>query len=103
MGVNELILLAQQLSIEIFDENFVHQGIWGISPSTNGSFEPILAGYYYLKIMPYDNYTHQYSLTIKIQDVTKKGNGLNFGYSILSVLSLEIIIMIYKKRKSRKR
>ncbi len=103
MSLNSQIFLAQELSVEIFDEDFIHQGIWEINHSSYGIFEPTFAGYYYLKIMPNDNDTYSYSLTIKILEVTKKGTGLNFGYSILSILSLELIIMIYMKKKSQKK
>ncbi len=94
------VFLAQALSVEIFNEDFTHQGIWKINHTSGGSFEPAETGYFYLKILPDDNYTNYYSLIIKIQDATKKGPGLNFGYSILSLLSLELIIMIHKKKKS---
>jgi len=103
MSLNNQIYLAQELSVEIFDEDFVHQGIWEINHTSYGIFEPTLTGHYYLKIMPNDNYTYSYSLTIKIQDVTKKISGFNFGFSLLSVLSLELIIMIYMKKKSLKK
>lgn len=103
MRINNQIFLYQKLSVEIFDEDFVHQGIWEINLNANGTFEPTLDGYFYLKIMPDDNDTYSYSLIIKIQDVTKKVPVLNFGYSIICVLALELIVMIYKKKKSLRR
>ncbi len=88
------------VSIQIYNDELESIYLWALNDSYIIEFEPPAPGIYYIVIKS-DGSLGEYYLIVKVQDVTKKGSGFDFAISIISLLTIEIVCIVYSRRRKK--